>query len=263
MQATPVPGIVVGIGVVISDGHGRLVEHGGAMVQLDIVAQFTPVPVGMRRNAILIEIMIAEAVIDGIVHPVRPGALLVAAGELLELPSLPRHLHLPAAVIRHIAAEHEAERCRDPRTGAGEARGPAADLNRPGEIADRIQHRHMAQQRRIRLALCGAIRAQAIGRDKAGMHVAGEQEGRIRREACALRDRRKPRQSERQAETTRSDKKMAARGTEGHADAPMKRTENHILNQDDAEVQHRLRGEDGVATKTVTEATDETDLSHA
>src|SRR5690606_9797411 len=103
MQATPIPGIAVGFSVVIACRNRWLEKDTGPVVDLDIVAQLTTIPVDVRRRSVLVEIMIAQTGIDREMHAIVSYALLVAMAELQELGAFAGHGDLAASVIRHVA----------------------------------------------------------------------------------------------------------------------------------------------------------------
>ena len=178
MNPAPVPGVVVGGHVIARDRHRRLEEHAAAMIELDIVAQLAAVPVDMRRRAVLVEVVVAEAAVDREMHAVRAGALLVALAELPELRAFARHRHLPAAVVGHVPADHDAERRGYPGPGADQPGRHPPDLVRPDVGRHVVDPGDVAEQIGVGLALLRAVRTEAIAHT-AGVHVVGEDEGRI------------------------------------------------------------------------------------
>src|SRR5690606_31316470 len=93
---------------------------------------------------------------------------------------------------------------------------PAVDLVWPDAPADGIHRRDMAQQRRIGLALVRTIGTEAVGRDKAGMHVTGKEKGRIGCRPARLREAGTARQGERHTEPPGCSQDITARGIERH-----------------------------------------------
>lgn len=112
-------------------GTAGLKKHPRSVVDLDIVAQLTTIPVDMRRRPVLIEVVIAQTGIDRKVHAIFPDALLVAMAELQKLRAFAGHGDLSAPVIRHVAAEDKSRRNRDWRACAGKFRCPSVDFRRP------------------------------------------------------------------------------------------------------------------------------------
>ncbi len=178
MQPAPVPGIAIGIDVIAVGRHRRLEEHAGAVIDLDVVAQFPPIPVDVTRRPVLVEIVVAQPRIDRKVDAVRPNALLVALGKLQQLRAFARQRHLAAAVVGHVAADNNAERGPDLLPGKTQPGRRAADLGRPDLIIDAVQGRDVAQQVGVGLAFLPAAGAQAL-RHAAGMDIGDEQEGGV------------------------------------------------------------------------------------
>ena len=150
------------------------------MVEFDIVAQFSAIPVDMRRGPVLIEVMIAQSRIDGKVDAIRSDSFLVAMAELHELRAFVRHRHLAAAVIRHVSADDEATRPGDPLAGAVKAARPAGDRLRPAPLLEPVQRGDMAKQIGVGLAFRRAIGTEPA-RHPAGVDVARKQESDIER----------------------------------------------------------------------------------
>lgn len=141
------------------------------MIEFDIVAQFAAIPVDMRRRPILVEVVIAEPDKDGHVNTVAPRPFLITTGELLQLPALARLAHLTAAVVGKVAAKHQAERLADLPSGARKTARLVRDRFRPTHGMHRVEHRHVAQQVGVGLALRRAVRRKPFDRDEAGVDV--------------------------------------------------------------------------------------------
>jgi hypothetical protein len=148
------------------------------MLELDIVAQLAPVPVDMRRRTVLVEIVIAEAGIHGKVDAVRTCSFLVALAELEELPTFFRHRDLAAAVVGHVAADHQAGGLADRGAGRGEAARRAGDLARPAHFGQPVQCGYVAPEALVGLAFGRAMRAEPAAHP-AGVDVRGEDEGDV------------------------------------------------------------------------------------
>ncbi len=180
VQAAPIPGIVVRGEVIVAGRHERLEDHARAVVELDIVAQFAPVPVDLLRRAVLVEVVVAEADIDGKMDPVGARPLLVAMAELQELRAFAGKHDLAAAVVGHVAADHHAQRLADPGAGGGEARRRAVDLARPAHFGQPVDRRDVAAQICVGLAFRRAMRTEAAAHPT-GVDIAGENEGGVDR----------------------------------------------------------------------------------
>jgi hypothetical protein len=151
MQAAPIPGIAVGFRIVVARRYRWLEKHPRSMVDLDIVAQLTTIPVDMRRRPVLIEVVIAQTGIDRKVHAIFPDALLVAMAELQKLRAFAGHGDLSAPVIRHVAAEDKSRRDRDWRACAGKFRCPSVGFRRPLVFRYPVQRGNVATQVLVRL----------------------------------------------------------------------------------------------------------------
>ncbi len=111
----------------------------GRWLSLDIIAQLAAdIPVDLSCWPVLVEVVVAEPGIDGEMHLVVAVALLIALAELEKLETFLRLGPLAAAIVRHVAREHDAARRRDPFAGGaqpGRARRrfpPAMPLPRCG-----------------------------------------------------------------------------------------------------------------------------------
>lgn len=158
VQPAPVPGIAIGNDVVIVRRDGRFEEDALTMVDLDIVAQFAPIPIDMARGSVLIEIVVSKAHIDRKMNAARTHALLVALAELLQLGAFAGKHGLTAAVIGQIAPQHEPERRPDRPAGACKAARLPLYLRRPRLACQPVEGCDVVEKVPIRLAFFLAFR---------------------------------------------------------------------------------------------------------
>ena len=85
MESTPVPRVTVGRYVVIGHWHWRLEKYRRAVIELDIIPQFSPIPIDLRRWAVLIQVVVAKTGINRKMDTVGTDTLLVALAELAKL----------------------------------------------------------------------------------------------------------------------------------------------------------------------------------
>src|SRR6185436_5824193 len=124
------------------------------------VAQLAAVPVDMRPRPVLVEVVIAEAGIDWEVDAVWTAPFLVVTAELQQLPAFLGKRDLAAAVVGHVAADHQAEGLADRRARRGEPARRTADLARPAQLGQAVERGNVAPQCPVCLALCRAMRAE-------------------------------------------------------------------------------------------------------
>src|SRR5688572_29971604 len=105
---------------------------------------------------------------------------MVTLAELEELAAFVRFGRLPAAIVRHVAANHEPERSCDIPPGAPQSGWSAADSLGPHVLGYAVESSDVASQIGVRLPLLLAIRAES-GAHAAGVHVIGEQERCVQR----------------------------------------------------------------------------------
>src|SRR5690606_31253087 len=120
------------------------------------------VPVDFALGSVLVEVVVAEAGIDGEMYFVLAASPLVAPAELEELETLFRLRPLAAAVIRHVAGKHDAARDSNPLPGGVQGCRRAVDRRGPARVPDAVQRADVAQQVLVGLALLPAVRAQPV-----------------------------------------------------------------------------------------------------